>query len=399
MAVQKLMYETIQAAHNLTIQLAPTVWRLVNGAQSPGQSGEMIALLEAHPDEIRCAPVFARARRLPADGRLVPADITRVVVGWAPESHNWHLGLMLAAQPDTNFRSRWCGLASWPSGQAGEYIEQARQAGQSLARIIDRPFHLVPPATPVRIELEETQMLQTTMRIDTIPVEDVSRSVPPQAPPFEFEEWVMAAAPRGLIWRRRRRWLAVAAARLIAYTVVIGLFLILAVGAQTRGLAEVNPAWLPTLGIAVAATLTVITVVSGASLLATSDVIIDTTAREVRRRNRFFGGVRWRLPFDSITYVLISQTPARPQGRKHPGKPMSTIQDVWIHLYDGRRFRPVVGLEHIEGECHDWENACQTLKTPGRRRLKLADYDTPGHHAALVMAQTLDVDVWLDVRS
>jgi hypothetical protein len=359
----------------------------------------MIALLEAHADEIRCAPVFARARRLPADGRLVPADITRVVVGWAPESRKWHLGLMLAAQPDTNFRSRWCGLASWPSGQAGEYIEQARQAGQSLARIIDRPFHIVPPAEPVRVEQGETQMLQATARLKTVRAEDVTRLVPLQTPPFEFEGWVMDAAPRGLIWRRRTQWLAIAVARLIVYTVAIGLFLILAVGAHTKGLAKVNPSWLPALGIVVAMTLAVITVVNGASLLATSDVIIDTTAREVRRRNRFFGGVRWRLPFGALAYVLISQTPARPQGRKNPGEPMSTVQDVWIHLYDGSRFWPVVDMERVEGRCHDWENACQTLKTPGRRRLKLADYDTPGHHAALVMAQTLDVDVWLDVRS
>jgi hypothetical protein len=399
MAVQKPMYETIQAAHNLTIQLNPTAWRLVNGAQSPGQPGQMIALLEAHPDEIRCAPVFARARHLPADGRLIPADITRVVVGWAPESRNWHLGLMLAAQPDTDFRSRWCGLASWPSGPAGEYIEQARQAGQSLARLIDRPFHMVPPAEPVRIELGETQMLQATTRLETIPVEDVIKPVPLQAPPFEFEEWVMAAAPGGLIWRRRRQWLAVSVARLIGYAAVIGLFLILAIGTQTKGLAKVNPSWLPALGIVVAATLAALTVVNGVSLLAASDVIIDTTAREVRRRNRLFGGVRWRLPFDALAYVLISQTPVRPQGRKHPGEPMRTVQDVWIHLYDGSRFWPVVEMERVEGQCHDWETACQTLKTPGRRRLKLTAYDTPAHHAASVMAQALDVDAWLDVRS
>jgi hypothetical protein len=39
-----------------------------------------------------------------------------------------------------------------------------------------------------------------------------------------------------------------------------------------------------------------------------------------------------------------------------------------------------------------------TLKTPGRRRLILAHFDSPAHHAAQVMAQAMNADVWLDVR-
>lgn len=392
------MYETIQAAHNLTIQLDQTVWRLFNGALPPDPSGAVPALLEARPDGIRCAPVLARARQLPNDGKLSPADITRVVVGWAPEKQNWHLGLMLAVHPDSNFRSRWCGLASWPGGPSGEYAEQARQAGQALARIIDRPFYLVPPSEPVRVEVGETQMLQTTTRMEAAPVA-VAKAVPLQNPPFEFDKWLMAATPTGMIWRRRGRWLAVSAARVMGYTILVGIFLVLAVGAQTRGLAKVNPFWLPGLGIAVAATLAVIAVVSGAALLASSDTIIDITAREVRRQSHFSGIVKWRLPFDALAYVLVSQTPAHFQGDGRPGKPVSTTQDVWIHLYDGRRFWPVAELAHVEGRCQDWETTGQTVKTPGRRRLDLMNYDTPAHHAAFVMAQALNVDVWLDIRS
>jgi hypothetical protein len=390
------MLETIQAAHNLTIQLDSNVWRLFNGAQPPG---EMIALLEAHPDGIHCAPVFVRVRQVPGDGNLTPADVARVVVGWAPESRNWHLGLMLAARPETNFQSRWCGLASWPSGEAGEYIEPAKRAGQSLARLIDRPFHLVPPAEPVRIALDETQPLQATVRIDTIQAEAPAIDIPLQTPPFVFEEWTMAAAPRGLIWRRRALWLVQAAGREIGYVILIVLFLILGIGTETSGLAAVAPSWLPWLGIAVAGMLAVITLVNSVSLLSTSDVLIDTRAREVRCQHRFTGIARWRLPFDSIAYVLVSQTPAHAEGRKHADDPMNTVQDVWVHLYDGSRFWPVVGLERVEGRCHQWDEARAALKTPGRRHLKLAHYDTPAHHAAQVMAQALKVDVWLDVRS
>jgi hypothetical protein len=206
----------------------------------------MIALLEARSNEIRVAPVFARARQLPGDGRLVPADVARVVLGWAPESRNWHLGLMLAARPETNFHTRWCGLASWPSGVAGEIWRSAKRAGQVLARIIDRPFHLVPPAEPVRVAIDDTQPLQATVQIEAASVrEAVLHAVPLHAPPFEFDEWTLVAVPRGLIWQRRGRWVMLSAARAIGLAVLSVLFLLLGIGVQTRGLADVNPSWLP----------------------------------------------------------------------------------------------------------------------------------------------------------
>ncbi len=107
--------ETIRAAHNLTIELGLASWRLVNGTADPNRPGVQIALVEARADSIICSPAFTRARQLPNDGQLLPADVARVVVGWAPESQNWHLGLWMAARPDSGFKPRWCGLASWPS--------------------------------------------------------------------------------------------------------------------------------------------------------------------------------------------------------------------------------------------------------------------------------------------
>jgi hypothetical protein len=387
------MQETIHAAHNLTIQIDPAVWQLLNGAQTPN------ALFEAHRDQIRCTAAFARARQIPRGGSLSPADIARVVLGWAPESHNWHLGLMLAAQPETNFQARWCGLASWPSGEAGEYMEQARYAALSLARLIDRPFHLVPPPEPVRVMIDETQPIQATVRMETLPPAVAIPDIMLKAPPFIFEEWAMDAVPRGYVWHHRGPWLAQAFLSIIGYAILIVLFVILGVGTETSGLAAVNPSWLPWLGLAVAGMLAVITVANTIALLSAADVIIDTRAGEVRRRNRLFGTIRWRVPFNKITYVLISQTPPQVQGRKHAGEPVNTLQDVWIHLYDGERFWPVVALERVEGRCHDWAAARTVLKIPGRRPVKLIRYDTPAHHAALVMGRALDTEVWLDIRS
>jgi hypothetical protein len=387
------MQETIHAAHNLTIQIDPVGWRMYNGTQTPN------ALFEASQDQIRCLPAFARARQIPRGGSLIPADIARVVLGWAPESHNWHLGLMLAARPETDYQARWCGLASWPSGEAGEYMQQARYAAQSLARLIDRPFHLVPPVEPVRVVIDETQPIQATVRMETLRPAAVIPDIMLKAPPFTFEEWVMDAVPRGYIWHRRGPWLAQAVLSIIGYTILIVLFVVLGVGTQTSGLAAVNPVWLPWLGLAVAGMLVVVTLANTLALLSTADVIIDIRAGEVRRQNRLLGMTRWRVPFNAISYVLVSQTPPQTQGRKRSAQPVATVQNVWIHLYDGQRFWPVVALEEVEGRCHDWDTARSVVKIPGRRPLKLARYDTPVHHAALVMGRALDTEVWLDIRS
>ncbi len=75
-----------------------------------------VALIDASATQILCEPAFAEHRDL-AHTALSPNDVARVVVGWAPESRSWHLGLLLAAQPDSDYKPRWCGLASWPSGE------------------------------------------------------------------------------------------------------------------------------------------------------------------------------------------------------------------------------------------------------------------------------------------
>jgi hypothetical protein len=389
--------ETIRAAHNLTIELGPATWRLVNGSHRPAQPDAVIALLAAHPGEISCSPAFARARQIPGES-LAPADIARVVVGWAPESRNWHLGLLLAARPDSQYKMRWCGLASWPSGEPPEYAKQAKLAGQSLARIINRPLHVVPPAVGSASPLVDTQPVQTTARVEPVVVEKPAAEEPElQSPPFKFEEVVMAAVPRGYVWQVRGQTLFLTGAKGIGFMALVGLYLLMSIGAKTRGLAPISPGWLPWLGIVVAILLTGVALRDFWKLLTVSDVIIDTAAAQVRRQGRFTGRVQWRVPFGAVRYVLVSQTPARTPDTPKPFHPARTIQDVWIHLSDGQRFWLVASLEEVEGQSRDWETVRAEQKKQGRRPLVLAEYDTPAHHAAQLMAQTLHSDVWLDI--
>ncbi|MBN2304278.1 MAG: hypothetical protein JXQ72_07375 [Anaerolineae bacterium] len=384
--------ELIRTAHNLTIELGPTRWRLLNGPLSA-------ALLDAHDGTLTCSPAFARARRLPETDPLQPVDVARVVVGWAPEHAAWHLGLLLAAHPDHDYRPRWCGLASWPSGDAAEYATPARLAGQSLARILDRPFHLVPPPRPAPDSLDDTQPLEVTAPISAVTPELVAEpDIAPRNAPLVFDDWRLVRVPQGYVWRRRAGWIMGQVIRGAGMLIAAVLFVALGIGTQTNGLASVSPGWLPWMGIAVAVVL-----VGQAGLLwwralSAADVVFDLARGEVCRQGRLLGGARWRVPFNAIEYLLISQSPARPQGRSEAGDTMRLVQEVWLHIYDGVRFREIVALGSVEGQSAQWDRVRRSHKRKGRRRLWLRQLDTSAHHAARLLADALDTEVWLDIR-
>ncbi len=387
--------ETIHAAHNLTIELGPTSWRLFNGVQAPDRPGGLAALVEASGSGLNCSPAFTRARQLPSPS-LAPADIARVVVGWAPESRNWHLGLLLAARPENDYRMRWCGLASWPSGLAHEYSTPARLAGQSLARILNRPFHLVPAAVETAPIQADTQPIEATAQIQVAEVPRALSAIAPRMVPFTFEDWTFEAIPRGYLWQQRSRTVLLAGLRIIVLVLICGLFIVLGIGAQTSGLAAVKPAWLPWVGLAVAALVAAMAAQNAAALLTLTDVIVDVKQSEIRCRRRLTGGMRWRVPFDRVTYVLLSQTPAQDLGRAQ-GMTRRIASECWLHIYDGQRFYEVARLGRVEGLSHMWETVHRAQQRKGRRALVLREYDTDAHHAAVFLARLLEVDVWLDI--
>lgn len=389
--------ETIRTAHHLAIELDATTWRLVDGLQISDDRATPVALLEVRPDGITCSPAFARARHL-SEPHLDPADVARVVVGWAPETHDWHIGLLLNTPAEGEHRLRWCGLASWPDGLADEHAAEARRAGEALARILDRPFHLIPPPVAQTFEAADTQPVQITQRTAVAPALRRVAEEPLQAPPFVFEDCALVAVAKGYVWRQRARWVLQTALRAVGFLALVVLFVVLGVGSLTSGLASVNPQWLPWLGLGVGAVMLVIGLRQFWKLLTVADVVIDTAGREVRHQGRLFGRVRWRLPFEAVQYVLLSQTPARAQGHADSDGAVRVAQDAWLHLYDGRRFRLVAALGRVEGTASNWEAVRAAHKKPGRRRLSLSDIRTPAHHAARLMAETLGADVWLDIR-
>lgn len=376
---------TIPAAYNLTIEIGPHTWRLINGARP---SGDSAALVEATAEGLRYSLAFARARRLPPHGQLTAPDIARIVVGWAPETQSWHLGLLLAAPDSSQTRWRWCGLASWRGTQA-EHEANARRAAQALARLLDRPLHVVPP--PHRAQEPAAPAVS--------PVRAPARAEPAlRALPLQFEEWSFVTRKDGLVWRRRSGWIVGMFVRAIGLTLIALVFLLLGLGTLTSGLAQVNPTWLPWLGLLVALALLGTALRALWRMVTATDVLLDTARQEVRARGRFSGKVRWRVPFERVAYVLLSQTPPRPQGRKGKDGPMRVTQEMWIHLADGERFWPVVALGQVEGTSAQWEEVRARLKQAGRRRVRFGELETLAHHAAMHMARALGTQLWWDIR-
>ncbi len=394
---------TIRAAHDLTIEIDTLGWRLYNGAQHPAHPQTPFALLEATPQHIVCAAAFAQSRQLPTT-QLAPTDVARVVVGWAPESRNWHLGLLLAARPESGYRMRWCGLASWPSGEAHAYQEEAQQAGRALAQTIGRPLHIIPaPSAPPLTVSGDTQPMQATTPLEPPPTAQAAtpeeETIPLHTLPLTVEAWRLERTPQGLLWRPRTRWVVGTFGKAIGLAALAALYLVLGIGTQTSGIAPVRPSWLPWLGIAVALWLLNNAWHHVHALLKVQEVIIDVDAHEARAVERFSGKARWRLPFEAVAYVLLSQTPAQAPWWPHKDDHTPITQDVWLHLADREdRFYEVAALEQVEGISHRWQEVKAQQKMRARRPLHLRDYDTPAHHAARVLAETLHVPLWLDVR-
>lgn len=392
--------DTISAAHNLTIEIGPEIWRLVNGTRPPSEeSGTLPALVEVRPDGLTYAPAFARARQLPPQGWLAPSGVARVVVGWAPEYQSWHLGLLLAESAQDAGGLRWCGLASWPQGEAAEHEGDARHAAQALARLLDRPLHVVAPPRPAPVLAQPAPAAATRPLVVAAPVAPPAPAEAPlREPPLTFEAWAFVARRTRWVWKRRAHWVVGNLLRVVSLVVLAVVFALLGVGTLNSGLAEVNPSWLPALGLVVAAALLVAALRALWCAITTTDVVLDVRRREVRARSRFTGSTRWRLPFERVGYVLLSQTVPRPQGRKGKDGPMRVAQEVWVHLAEGDRFWQVMELGRVEGVSWQWDAARAVLKQPGRRRIRLADLDSPAHHAVLHMARVLETDAWLDVR-
>jgi len=382
--------DRISAAGNLTIEVKPDSWRLIVN----GNSQERV-LVEATPGEpIRYIPTFAAKRRLPDTGKLPVENIQRVVLGWSNEDESWHLGLLLTPELASARGSRWCEIARWPDPDVNVFSDIASQAGRTLARTITRPFNLIEPPpqgerTPKAIELP-----------------------PLRALPLDFDLWTLEKRQENLQFLRSLRWSRSRLLRIVWYTLLTIVYVVLSVTTLARTialpspiiirfgwLAEVFPPdgkvltipseYLPILGLGTAALLVILIVYTIYQLLTRPNrIIVDATNRSVYAKTG--ERERWRLDNVAIDSVYVSEVVNR-RGKKrviHHGEINLRLQDSsFFHLFNQPQ------------AVDDLLTPADAPDTEAVLGLTTLSAHTDLQMAGLWIAQALNVPCWYDRRA
>jgi hypothetical protein len=377
--------EIIPVTPDLSIEMDSSEWRLV---QDYDEGKALRTLVQANPQSLKFHAAFVEARPVLAP-EVPPTQVSRVVVGWTPEKQSWQLGLLLNGSSLT-----WCELVAWPSASPAQHEQTARAAGQALSMLIQSPFQVVEAPTVSSNGTGDYEMTRPSYSTNPISVEPIS--VLPL--PLNFREWVARAAPQGMLWEQNSRWRMNHVVRALFFVLACFAFIFLGIGSLSSGLASVSPQWLPLAAFVIAAILLLSALQNLWNLFTRRRIILDETNREVRSQRSLTGLVDWRVAFDDIEYLLVSQETAHPQGRRSKKDPMVISQDTWVHIFARQNFYQLVELEKVEGCSWEWELVRRRVPSEERHDLNLREYDTPLHHAVKQLADRLGAQVYIDIR-
>jgi hypothetical protein len=357
----------ISAGGNLSIDIQPTSWRLLaNGADAER------ALVEAAMSEpLRYVPSFGATRRLPDTGILPTKYIQRVVLGWSHDDEAWHLGFLLEPDLAAPRGSRWCEIAYWPDPDGTMFLTAAREAGESLARAMARPFYLVPmqqgartaPAAPAPMPPLPHQL--EAWAINRNQAGQIEITTPPQS---------------GTTRVRRGLWYGLLS---IIYFALSGLTL-------SSGIALPRPEFLPYIGLAAA----VILLIAAVRALITRGggverIVVHPEAKVIR-------GIRdrkdvWRYEADELRAVYVTQQVEKP---RRNGRQNIAYGELNLQLADGS-FQHILQQGAIEIESAD-ENEGKPAEDA--QPLTNRDARTGLQALALHVAQMLGVPCVYDQR-
>lgn len=331
----------ISAADNILIEIEPNRWQLFSNMET----GKALILDAVGGAPLSFEPTFAKARRLPVDGRLPLNAVQRVVLGWSHKDESWHLGLVLEGTLAEQRGSRWCELARWPDPDQNVFIDLATEAGQALGELIDRSFHLIPP------------------RPQPLPV---APPPPPPLPdlPLHMGIWTLTWAQdsihlapdaRPLVFKRASSWAFSRVTRIIWYSLWVIVYIVLSVATLTRTLALPNsgtmlptPQMLPILGLGAALVLIGMILYMLYELITRPDhVVIDPqTHRVTALRGQ---GERWQVAGDQAQSVYVTQVVA-----KKGNKPV--VQHGELNLLLGaEQFQCLLAQENAEDTERPWK--------------------------------------------
>lgn len=376
--------QIIPVAPDLSIELETAVWRLV---QDYDEGKALRTLVEATAQRVTFHADFAAQNHFPAQ-QVTAQQVARVVLGWMPESQNWALGLFINGGTGDLI---WHELITWQSN----HPQAAAQAmGQALCGILGVPFHIVGQDT----NQEPLDMTQATQPSSQTTPFTMPHHIDPQPAPIDMGEWALRVSSQGIVWQPNRSWVRRHLLRAVFFAAAVLLFIFLGIGSLQSGLAPVSPDWLPWVAFGIALVLAFSALENLWRVVARQQIVIDKLNNEVRSEGMMMRLVAWRIPFEQVQYVLVSQEPAHPQGRRHREDPMQIAQNAWVHIYANAQFFLIGEFENQMGKSWQWELVRRRSASQERLPLELAEYDTPLHHAALQTALLLAVPAYIDVR-
>ena len=359
------MSTTITADRNLSIEFDSDRWRLFL-SRMPTEPD----VLEATSIGIFYSEAFANARRLPAEGQLLADSITFVGLGWSTDDQGWHLGLLLEPPFAQARGGRWCELARWDDS----VTEQAQLVAAGLAEVLNKPMRILgreASATDAAAGLRSTTPAYTL--------------------PLSVGDWTVSESPVGLEWTHSKAWQRDQLVRTAFFAIITPLFGLLSVGALISPFADVQPEWLPYVGLGLTAIMALLAVLTFRGWLTARSTQVNRS-QGVLRQMRQATRPTLQVPFEGIEYILVSHVVTRRQPVKESPRDLA-IFEVWIHASTTRRgFIDLCHTENIEGRL------LRNFPSGTRVELSLLDLESAAHYAAWRIAKEIGVPIYAEQR-
>lgn len=400
--------EIIPVTGDLSVEYSPEIWRLVHiqNLEIPVRplviaNGAGVVFEQTYAAQVQLDPATLRVNR-----------IAWVSLDWDVAHSQWRMGLMLydSAMQPTNAHT----VLAWPPDAEYRYAEDAWKASDGLAGILGVPLrvnaaeqvaevaHITeaessyapPEENPYTPPYLETRISQPTELL----IQKAPQVVKLQPLPIEMGRWILRVGGSSLRWEATQSWQFTYALRTLFFIGAFVVFIVLGIGSRTSGLAPVTPEWLPLMAFGIGAVLAYSALENLWSMLTPSRVVFDDLKREIRRERALTGIVEWRIPYESVEFVLVSQEKARSQGRRSSKEPMLISQDVWVHISAKGDFYLVGELDNVTGKSLEWEAIRDREPSEQRYSLNLDEYDTSVHHAVQHLAEKLSVNAFVDLR-
>ena len=373
----------IAVSSNSLVDYSHDRWRLIQ-VDDPSEPTLVLEAKAGAP--LRFNGFFAVSRDLPEAGEILKADLGQVVLGWSSESESWQLGVTLSPEISLARSSRWFEVLRLTNPDPSLFESSANQLGKALARALDVPF------------VTEDDSFEESPEPEPIPLADL---------PLDVGMWRLQPAPGTsgsegeLELTRDKRWLRSKLRQMAWYGLWTAIYLWVSIATLTSelglpiaGTLIPNPAWLPYLGIAVAALLVIMILRLAWVILNEPDAIIINPWEKTISAWR--GGQQlWRVNAGAVQSVYASEV-VKKRGRRH------TVfhSEINLHLLSGSFLPVLIDPEKItDGLFLGMDLQAEKKRAEGVNVLEPAEVSTALQAAAVHIALCLgELPIWYDKR-